>query len=71
MGRVFRNNLPKELKSEHKEMLKSIDKKVDEYENKNNKIEYLVDWLIHLDETAKRFSKIELDSGKMLLLYFD
>ena len=71
MGRVFRNNLPKELKSEHKEMLKSIDKKVDEYENKNNKIEYLVDWLIHLDETAKRFSKIELYSGKILLLYFD
>ena len=71
MGSVFRNNLPEELKSEYKEMLKNIDKKVDEYENKNNKIEYLVDWLIHLDKTAKRFSKIKLESGKSLLLYFD
>ncbi len=70
MAGVFRNNLSEELKKEFEDELKSADKRVDEYKNKNNKITHLFDWLIHLDETAKRFSKIELKSGKKLLQYY-
>lgn len=71
MGRVFHDNLPEELKSEFDKELKSADKKVNEYENKNNKLTDLFNILKHLDETAKRFSKIKLESGKKLLHYFD
>ena len=71
MGRVFHDNLPEELKFEFEKELKNANKRVNEYENKNNKLTDLSGWLIHLDETAKRFSKIKLESGKSLLLYFD
>ena len=63
--------LPEELKFEFEKELKNANKRVNEYENKNNKLTDLSGWLIHLDETAKRFSKIKLESGKMLLQYFD
>ena len=71
MGHVFRNNLSDEIKTEFKKELESAKQIVNGYENKNNKLTVLIDWLRHLDKTAKRFSKIKLESGKSLLLYFD
>lgn len=61
LGRVFLKNLSKDLQNEFKLDLERAKNLVDNYKNRNNKFEYMIDWLMHLDDSAKKYAALELD----------
>ena len=71
LGGVFRKNLSEDSKVEFEKNLKDADKWVNKHEKKNNKLVYLIDWLIHLDDIAKKYSDLEIKVGKKNFEYFE
>ena len=64
LGRPFHDNLSEDLKSEFKLELIRAEEFVDKYKNKNNKLTYIFDWLIHIDEISKKYSDLGIKIGK-------
>lgn len=71
LGGVFRKNLSEDSKVEFEKNLKDADKWVNKHEKKNNKLVYLIDWLIHLDDIVKKYSDLEIKVGKKAFEYFE
>ena len=44
---------------------------IDKYDKKNNKLVYILDWLIHLDNAVKKYHEQELKVGKESIIYFE
>ena len=64
LGGVFLKNLSEDSRVEFETNLKDADEWVNKHEKKNNKLVYLLDWLIHLDDIAKKYSDLEIKVGK-------
>ena len=71
LNNVFQNNLSDDFKIEFKANFEHANEVMDKYDKKNNKLVYILDWLIHLDNAVKKYHEQELKVGKESIIYFE
>ena len=71
LNNVFQNNLSDDFKIEFKANFEHANEVIDKYDKKNNKLVYILDWLIHLDNAVKKYHEQELKVGKESIIYFE
>ena len=68
---VFQNNLSNDFKKEFKADFEHANEIIDKHEKKNNKLIYIFDWLIYLDDAVKKYHEQGLKVGKESIVYFE
>ena len=71
-GEEDKKNMPNPAEEEEfKANFEQANEVIDKYDKKNNKLVYILDWLIHLDNAVKKYHEQELKVGKVSIIYFE